>query len=64
MGKGDKKSKRGKITIGSFGVSRPRKKAKSIKGEASPKAEKTSELKEKKTTKKPAAKKPKKESAE
>ena len=26
MGKGDKKSKRGKITIGSYGVRRPRKK--------------------------------------
>jgi|GEM_PF-1320329 len=25
MGKGDKKSKRGKIAMGSFGVSRPRK---------------------------------------
>lgn len=29
MGKGDKKTKKGKITMGSFGVSRPRKKAKS-----------------------------------
>ena len=28
MGKGDKKSKRGKIHIGSFGVKRPRKTAK------------------------------------
>jgi 30S ribosomal protein S31 len=27
MGKGDKKTKRGKIQIGSFGVKRPRKKA-------------------------------------
>ena len=27
MGKGDKKSKRGKIILGSFGVRRPRKKA-------------------------------------
>lgn len=27
MGKGDKKSKRGKIHIGSYGVKRPRKKA-------------------------------------
>jgi 30S ribosomal protein S31 len=25
MGKGDKRSKKGKITIGSYGVSRPRK---------------------------------------
>ena len=28
MGKGDKKSKKGKITMGSFGKVRPRKKAK------------------------------------
>ncbi len=28
MGKGDKKTKRGKITMGSFGVRRPRKKTK------------------------------------
>lgn len=27
MGKGDKKTKRGKIHIGSYGVKRPRKKA-------------------------------------
>ncbi len=27
MGKGDKKSKRGKIVIGSFGIRRPRKKS-------------------------------------
>lgn len=26
MGKGDKKTKRGKITLGTYGVSRPRKK--------------------------------------
>lgn len=37
MGKGDKKSKRGKIHIGSFGVKRPRKKAVT---KAAPKAEK------------------------
>jgi len=30
MGKGDKKSKRGKITMGSYGVRRPRKKIKTI----------------------------------
>jgi 30S ribosomal protein S31 len=30
MGKGDKKSRRGKIIIGSFGVRRPRKKKKGI----------------------------------
>ncbi len=28
MGKGDQKSRRGKIQVGSFGVLRPRKKAK------------------------------------
>ncbi len=30
MGKGDRKSRRGKITIGSYGVRRPRKKKKDI----------------------------------
>jgi 30S ribosomal protein S31 len=30
MGKGDKKSKRGKIIIGSYGVRRPRKKNKTV----------------------------------
>lgn len=30
MGKGDKKTKRGKITMGTFGVRRPRKKSKPI----------------------------------
>ena len=36
MGKGDKKSRRGKITIGSFGVRRPKKKIKTpvIKSDA------------------------------
>ena len=29
MGKGDKKSRKGKITMGSYGVTRPRKKTKS-----------------------------------
>jgi 30S ribosomal protein S31 len=37
MGKGDKKSKRGKITIGSYGVSRKRKKSSGIA--ATPKKE-------------------------
>jgi 30S ribosomal protein S31 len=32
MGKGDKKSKRGKIVIGSTGVTRPRKKKKGTSG--------------------------------
>lgn len=35
MGKGDKKSKRGKIAIGSFGKVRPRKKATSVASSAS-----------------------------
>lgn len=30
MGKGDKKSKRGKITIGTYGVRRPKKKNKPV----------------------------------
>jgi 30S ribosomal protein S31 len=37
MGKGDKRSKRGKIRIGSFGVSRKRKKARKAAGAAAPK---------------------------
>lgn len=35
MGKGDKKSKRGKVTIGSFGVKRPRKASTSVASSAS-----------------------------
>jgi 30S ribosomal protein S31 len=31
MGKGDKKTRRGKITNGSYGVTRPRKKTKDTK---------------------------------
>ena len=44
MGKGDKKSKRGKISMGSYGVRRPRKKSKPViiakkaKPKAKPKA--------------------------
>ena len=37
MGKGDKKSSRGKIIIGSFGVRRPRKKKKGIVSPPKPK---------------------------
>jgi 30S ribosomal protein S31 len=37
MGKGDKKSRRGKITIGSYGVRRPKKNKKAT-GSAAPKA--------------------------
>ena len=52
MGKGDQKSRRGKIQVGSFGVVRPRKKAK-IKAVAK-KATSTGE--EKATVKAPAKK--------
>ncbi len=38
MGKGDKKSKRGKIHIGTSGVSRPRKKKKPAKKAATKEA--------------------------
>lgn len=63
MGKGDKKSKRGKIILGSHGVSRPRKKS----NPSMPKKEKPAEAEVKtpikaakpKTVKKPkAAEKP------
>lgn len=70
MGKGDKKSRRGKINIGSHGVSRPRRKTKvaipvaepevvKVKAEPKPKAEKKAPAK----TEEPAvevAEKPKK----
>ena len=51
MGKGDKKTKRGKVTIGTFGRLRPRKSNKVVTTVASPKAAKA-----KKATKKPAKK--------
>lgn len=38
MGKGDKKSRKGKISMGSYGVRRPRKKAKSAAKSAPKKA--------------------------
>ncbi|HRG39382.1 MAG TPA: 30S ribosomal protein THX [Bacteroidia bacterium] len=37
MGKGDKKSRKGKITMGSYGVTRPRKKATKSATKAAPK---------------------------
>lgn len=63
MGKGDKRSKKGKINIGSYGVSRPtpaavaKKKATAVPAEAKPKkvkasAEKPAKPAAKKTTKK------------
>lgn len=67
MGKGDKKTKRGKIIIGSYGVRRPKKKKAAFQPadgkkeakpkKAAPKEEKTTTAK-KTTEKKPAPKKP------
>lgn len=59
MGKGDKKSRKGKIFMGSYGVSRPRKKA--VSKSASPKkiakkAEKKAAVAPKKAAKKAAKK--------
>jgi len=48
MGKGDKKSKRGKITKGTFGVNRPKKKKPQY---VAPVVEKEEENKVKKTKK-------------
>ncbi len=77
MGKGDKKSKRGKIVLGSFGVRRSRKKksghvpapvkvetAENVVVEKAPKTEKvkTESTEKKATEKKPAAKKAKTDS--
>ena len=69
MGKGDRKTKRGKIRMGSFGKLRPRKKAKGTfvtkkveKKQAEEAVEKTATKKKtsaKKTTKKKAATKKK-----
>jgi 30S ribosomal protein S31 len=91
MGKGDRKSKRGKIFMGSHGISRPRNNKKVVvvktaKPEKKEKPEKTIKIEkqvkiekpvvevtpevvavvetEKKPAKKPAVKKPKKESTE
>jgi len=66
MGKGDKKTRKGKIIMGSTGVTRPRpsKKIKPVVAKSAKKVEKAADTEEKKTAKKPAAKKPKKESTE
>jgi ribosomal small subunit protein bTHX len=70
MGRGDKKTAKGKRTIGSFGVSRPRKKAtypattsisKTVEENQEPVAKKAAAKKpaaKKPAAKKPAAKKP------
>ena len=63
MGKGDKKTRRGKITMGSHGVSRPRKKStgkvvaapKVVKAAKAPKTE-TAKAAPKKAAKKAAKK--------
>ncbi|MCC6182631.1 MAG: 30S ribosomal protein THX [Bacteroidia bacterium] len=54
MGKGDQKTKRGKIAIGSFGRLRPRKKAKPV---STIKKETTAKAAPKKAAAKKAAKK-------
>lgn len=59
MGRGDKKSKKGKIAMGSYGVSRPRKTKVTAK-KAAKKADKSDEKK----VAKPAAKKVAKKKAE
>ena len=41
MGKGDKKSRKGKIAMGSYGVTRPRKKAKPAAAKKAAPAKKT-----------------------
>jgi ribosomal small subunit protein bTHX len=56
MGKGDKKSAKGKRSMGSYGNTRKRKADKPVVTAAKPKKEKVADAKE--TAKKPAAKKP------
>jgi 30S ribosomal protein S31 len=58
MGKGDKKSKRGKIVIGSYGVNRPRRKKAS-----EPIAKKAAAVAEAPPKKAPAKKAPAKKAA-
>jgi len=63
MGRGDKKTRKGKISSGSYGVLRPHNKKKSVAVEEKPKAKKASPKKTE--TDKPAAKKaPAKKKAE
>jgi 30S ribosomal protein S31 len=73
MGKGDKKSKRGKISMGSYGISRPRNKKKNVAVQTVKPEKKEKKVVEAapevveavvKPAKKPAAKKPKKETKE
>ena len=55
MGKGDQKSKKGKISSGSYGVTRKKKKAATYVPK--PKAKKAAPVKEEVVAEKPAAKK-------
>jgi len=61
MGKGDKKSKKGKISSGSYGVTRKRKKAATFV--AKPKAKKAAPKKEEAPAKETAKKAPAKKAA-
>jgi 30S ribosomal protein S31 len=56
MGKGDKKTRKGKIRLGSYGVTRPRKKT-LTKATAKPAAKKTAKAAAPKKAAKKAAKK-------
>jgi 30S ribosomal protein S31 len=62
MGKGDKKSRKGKISMGSYGVTRPRKKK--TAGAAAPKAAAPKAAKKAAAPKKAAPKKAAKKSEE
>jgi len=60
MGRGDKKTKRGKISMGSFGVSRPARKATATVAAAAPEkapAKKKASTKAANSTEEPKAKK-------
>jgi 30S ribosomal protein S31 len=57
MGKGDKKTRRGKITIKSYGVTRPRSRKKIVVAAPVPEKEKPIVKAPAKETKKPAVKK-------
>lgn len=57
MGKGDKKTKKGKITSGSYGVTRMKKSANAVVVKPKPKAKKVEEVVEEAAPKKVATKK-------
>jgi len=62
MGKGDKKSRKGKISMGSYGVTRPRNKKKAVA--TAPAAKKVKPVVEKAAPKKVAPKKAAKKATE